>query len=155
MSTANEIGQFYNRHFFGENGKPCPVTVSVTIRVGEEALELPAVSIDADKAIDVLFHRAYELASQGPAAAPIEAPAAERTIIPAESEEEPPLPPQIDYHDFAEIEYKGKKYYLEALNDGGYRVTKDDHERTELNPSGPVFRSVVKQYEIQQGLREE
>lgn len=133
---------------------PGPLSFSVTILGGESMVTPPVEIARATATLEAIFTAAHQLPANGVGEEEHEEDAAEEVA-------------GIDYVDFEKIEYgrtenSSKTYYLERLTAAAaqkmgqdYRIYKGGTNPPEfLSSNGPVYRAIVKQYEIDNGLRE-
>lgn len=131
--SAEEIRDFFNRHFVGENEQPKPVHLALTVQVLDtgEMITLPGLKITGTATLYDMFYAVNEyLKENGPMVQngqPGAAPAPRSKVLNVT-----PVP-------------HNKKTYFVELREGGLIIIQDQQRK--ILEAGKTYDAILKKYE--------
>ncbi|WP_421798487.1 hypothetical protein [Haliscomenobacter sp.] len=131
--SADEIRDFFNRHFVGENDQPLPVHLALTVQVVDtgETITLPSLKTPGTATLYEMFHAVHEYLKQnGPIAhnsQPGAAPAPRNKVL--------NMTPMVH----------NKKTYFVELREGGLVIIQD--QQRNVLEAGKTYDAILKKYE--------
>jgi len=131
--SADEIRDFFNRHFVGENDQPLAVHLALTVQVVDsgETITLPSIKTPGTTTLYEIFHAVHEYLKQnGPLVQngqPGAAPAPRNKVL-----------------NMTPVLHNKKTYFVE-LREGGLIIIQD--QQRNILEEGKTYDAILKKYE--------
>lgn len=130
--TPQKVREFYNSHFFNEEGEEIPAQASILIRINQDELEIPGIRLQAGHTIEDLIKAYYGYLQENPSG---------KTSPPVSQ----PLQRASSFLNVEQFTYRNNVYLVEEHKEDVFVVVNNGSGK-KLDPQSPVWRTLVKKY---------